>query len=291
MTTPYDLLALGVVDIEFPLRTRAEDAEGATADASADPAAPGRPTAGAEPLRPPLPFLVERLLAAAAPFGMEVEIKSEQRVVGTWTLDVGQRGAADALVSQAQADLYVCASARADPRATGAFLVVRHWSVGSSDRRVLEQLYASLSVAALERLDSLLGGGASEGDPVRECVLYLVDARRSGGGFRLDRLQARLLEELEGELPIAGLDLRVAYGRGKGTRPHGLAATVPTPLTAESPGAAGPHTPPAPVLPLAEVFVPETVAPKNLRWNRRASDRARALAAAAEALREPDEAR
>ena len=176
---PPETPAAAPLDIEFPLRTRAEDAEGASRDAAATNAAIGRLTAVAAPLRPPLPFLVERLLSAAGPFGLEVEIKSEHRVVGTWTVEVNLRGVGDAFVSQAQADLYVCGSARADPRATGAFLVVRQWSVGSSDNRQLEQLYAGISVATLERLDSLLGGVPNESGASRECVLYLVDARRA----------------------------------------------------------------------------------------------------------------
>ena len=288
MTTPPDTPAAEPLDIEFPLRTRAEDAEGASPGAAATNAAIGRLTAVAAPLRPPLPFLVERLLSAAGPFGLEVEIKSEHRVVGTWTVEVNLRGVGDAFVSQAQADLYVCGSARGDPRATGAFLVVRHWSVGSFDSRELEQLYGALSVATLERLDSLLGGVPNESGAARECVLYLVDARRAAAAFRLNRLQARLLEELEGDHPIVGLDLLVAHGRGTGTRPHGLSATVPTPLAAESrnPVRAGfQETTLAPSIPVGEVFVAETVSPENLRWNRRASDKARALLLAAEELR------
>ena len=42
------------------------------------------------------------------------------------------------------------------------------------------------------------------------------------------------------------------------------------------------------VFPVGEVFVPETVSPENLRWHRRASDRARALLTATEALRMTD---
>ena len=214
MSTPPETAAAEPLDIEFPLRTRAEDAEGASRDAAATNAAIGRLTAVAAPLRPPLPFLVERLLSAAGPFGLEVEMKSEHRVVGTWGLEVNLRGVGDAFVSQAQADLYVCASAQGDPRSTGAFLVVRQWSVGSSDSRQLEQLYAGLSVAVLERLDSLLGGLPNESGGARECVLYLVDARQAAAPFRLNRLQARLLEELEGEHPIVGIDMLVAHGRG-----------------------------------------------------------------------------
>ena len=121
----------------------------------------------------------------------------------------------------------------------------------------------------------------------RECVLYLVDARRAAAAFRLDRLQARLLEELEGDHPVAGVDLLVAHGRGTGTRPHGLASTVPTPLGAESRNhvRAAAVTTLVPSIPVGEVFVAETVSPENLRWNRRASDRARALQAFAEAQR------
>jgi hypothetical protein len=287
VSSDYEPEAGAPLDIELPFRTRAEDAEGASPDAAATNAALGRLTAVAAPLRPPLPFLVEQLLSAAGPFGLEVEIKSDYRVVGTWSVEVTLRGVGENFVSQAQADLFVCGSARADPRATGAFLVVRQWSLGSNDTRQLEQLYGSLAVAALERLDSLIGNVPNEQGAPRECVLYLVDQRQAAGSFRLDRLQARLLEELEGNHPIVGIDLLVAHGRGTGTRPHGLASTVPTPLGSESRnevrGAA--ETTLVPRIPVGEVFVAEIVSPQNLRWNRRASDRARALQAAAEALR------
>jgi len=287
VSTPPGATTSEPLDIELPFKTRAEDAEGASPDAAATNAALGRVAA---PLRPPLPFLVERLLCATGPFGLEVEIKSDYRVVGTWSVEVTQRGVGEAFVSQAQADLYVCGSARADPRATGAFLVIRNWTVASGDSRQLEQLYASVAVATLERLDSLLGNVPHEQPGPRECVLYLIDQRQSGASSRLDRLQARLLEELEGDHPIVGLDLLVAHGRGTGTRPHGLASTVPTPLGAESHKGARlrGETMLVPSIPIGEVFVAEIVSPENLRWNRRASDRARALQAAAEALREAE---
>ena len=251
----------------------------------------------AAPLRPPLPFLVERLLSAAGPFGLEVEIKSEHRVVGTWAVEVNLRGVGDAFVSQAQADLYVCGSARGDPRATGAFLVVRQWSVGSSDSRQLEQLYAGLSVAALERLDSLLGGVPNESGAPRECVLYLVDARRAAAP-----VSAR---------PAAGSAARGAGRRASDRRRrparrpwarHRHPAARPRLDGADAarrrvanPARAAQETTLAPSIPVGEVFVAETVSPENLRWNRRASDKARALLAAAEELRaaaaEPEETR
>ena len=285
MNTTSTIPATAPIDIELPFRTRAEDAEGASPDAAATNAALGRLTAVAAPLRPPLPFLVERLLSAAGPFGLEVEIKSEYRVVGTWSLELTQRGVGEAFVSQAQADLYVCGSARADPRATGAFLVIRNWSVGSTDSRQLEQLYGGLAVATLERLDSLLGNVPDEQGGARECVLYLVDQRHGAASFRLDRLQTRLLEEIEGDHPVSGVDLLVAHGRGTGTRPHGLASTVPTPLGSDARNGArvAAETTLAPSIPVGEVFVAEIVSPENLRWHRRASDRARAMQAAVEA--------
>ena len=261
---------------------RAEDAEGASRGAAATNAAIGRLTAVAAPLQPPLPFLVERLLTAAGPFGLGVELKSEHRVVGRWNLEINLRGLGDAFVSQCQGDLYVCGSARGDSRATGAFLVVRQWSAGSADSRQLEQLYARLSVAALERLASLLGGVPNEGGGRRDCVLYLVDARNGAGPFRLDRLQSRLLEELEGEHPIPGVDMLVAHGRGTGTRPHGLALPAPPAAEPRSAARASEETAVTPGIPVGEVFIAETVSPENLRWNRRASDRARALVAATE---------
>ena len=290
MSTSLEPVSAATVDIEFPLRTRAEDAEGASRDAATTNAAIGRLTAVAAPLRPPLPFLVQRLLSAAGPFGLEVEMKSDGRVVGTWSLELTVRGVGDAFVSQAQGDLFVCGSASGNRRATGSFLVVRNWSVGSRDSRQAEQLYASLAVAALERLDSLLGNVPNEEGLPRECVLYLIDASTAAGAFRLDRLQARLLEELEGERPIIGVDILVAHGRGTGTRPHGSASTLPAPLGVEARNGARSVAILGSPIPVGEVFIPEVVSPENLRWNRRASDRVRALQvaqAAAEARNPP----
>ncbi|MEP7301148.1 MAG: hypothetical protein ABI699_06440 [Caldimonas sp.] len=268
------------LDIEFPLQTRAGDATLAGTFAASNSAI-GPSTILASPSCSPLPFLAERLLAAAGPFGLDVEIKSEERVVGTWTLEVNPRDANGAFVSQAKADLYVCASVHGDLRATAAFLVLRQWWVSMTDLQQLEQLYGCLGVAALERLDSLLGGAPNEGAEARVCVLFLVDGRRQDRRFfSLDRLQIRLLEELESEHAIAGMDLRVAHGRGIGTRPQAIcASTLPTALKAGSDEAA---RPPGRRPMIGEVFVRETVSTANVRWNRRASDRVRAIAESAE---------
>lgn len=250
------------LDIELPPRTRASDA--------------GR----AEP-SPALPFIVDRLLWAPGPFGLEVEIKSDDRVVGTWSLEVTPRNAADASVSQAKASLHVCGSARRDPRADGAFLVVTQWWV-PADGEQLEQLYEALSIATIERLDSLLGGSAEgEDSDDRSCVLYLIDGRRGDRQlFSPDRLQIRILEDLERDHSIPGLDLRVAHHRGAGTRPHvGFASTRPASATlgSDHPSAdvvAGGTA--QPWRRVDKIFVRETLSPANMRWNRRATDRQRA---------------
>jgi len=275
------------LDIEFPFKTRVGDATGASGTVAAANIALERPTMVASTPSRPLPFLADRLLSAPAPFGLEVEIKSEERVVGTWALEINPRDADGTYVSQARADLYVCASARGDPRATGAFLVVRQWWVSMSDPLQLENLYERLSVAALERLDSLTGGVPNPNGESRVCVLFLVDGRRRDRKlFSLDRLQIRLLEDLESEHAVAGVDMRVAHGRGTGTRPHAVfASTLPTPFGADAdagprPRAEGTQAP-ASGARIGEVFIRETVSTENLRWNRRASDRARAISESA----------
>lgn len=272
------------IDIEFPLKTRGSGATGAERVTAVTNAAIERLTSIALPPRVPLPFLAERLLSAEAPFGLEVEVKSEERVVGTWKIEVNPRDGGGAYVSQAKANLYVCASGRGDARATGAFLVVRQWWVRVSDREQLEQLYKSLSVAALERLDSLLGGVPDETGESRECVLFLVDGRRHDRKlFSLDRLQRRLLADLEGHHAIAGIELSVAHGHGTGTRPSAaFASTLPAPMSSGDPGAgSGEHplatAPPARTSLIGEVFIRETVSTENVRWNRRASDRVDAM--------------
>jgi hypothetical protein len=268
------------LDIEFPLKTRGGDCTDAKRGSStcvAADAANERPTSSAPVRRAPVPFLVQRLLAAPGPFGLAVELKSEGRVVGTWSIEVNPRDAGTDCVSQVKADLYVCASARGDARATGAFLVIRQWWGRVSDREQLEQLYEGLSVAVLERLGALMEGGPDEIGESNACVLFLVDGRRLDRTlFSLDRLQIRILEDLESDHAIAGMQLRVAHGRGTGTRPNVVFAS--TQQAADSrPGAVDQHAGNARISLANEVFVRETVSAENLRWNRRASDRALAM--------------
>jgi hypothetical protein len=268
MTMPLRLL-----DIEFPLRTRAGDGarepEGRVAEGAANKTAAETIPVALVPSAP-VQFIAERLLAAPGPFGLEVETKSDQRVVGSWNLEVNLRSASGAFVSQAKGHLYVCGSIRGDARATGSFLVLRQWWVQVSDPLELERLYEALSVAVLERLDSLLGNVRNDTAELPTCVLFLVDDRiLDRKCLSLDRLQIRLLEDLEGEHAIAGVDLRVAHGRGKEMQPHiGFSLTVPAPLagdTGDDRRSRGSQR--------EEVFVRETLSPANLRWRRRASDR------------------
>jgi hypothetical protein len=157
------------LDIELPFEARGMDIIGAVAERQASLASASAPSR----------FLVDLLLLAKpGPFALEVEIKSDDRVVGVWNIEVNPRDCGGAYVSQAKANLYVCASARGDARATGAFLVVNQWWVNISNNEQLDQRYASLSAAVLERLESLLGGFANETGERRSCVLYLVDGRR-----------------------------------------------------------------------------------------------------------------
>ena len=210
--------------------------------------------------------MVDLLLFAKKTFGLEVEVKSEERVVGSWSIELNLRGAANVYVSQVKANLYVCASSRGDPRATGAFLVIRQWWVTVSDKEQLEQLYFALSTAVLERLEALVESGSADTREVyaegRACVLFLLDERRlDRKHLSLERLQSQMLADLDGGHAVPGLDLRVAHGKGTGTQPT-LAWTLPMSLDCMDSRPEG-----------AGVFVPEAVSPKNARWNKRASDR------------------
>jgi hypothetical protein len=275
------LLESPIPDIELPLRTRREDAAERSHDANVANPASAASTVAALAVCPPLPFLVSRLLSAHGPFGLEVELKSRERVVGTWTIDVDPR-ATHARASRVEANLYVCASVRGDVRATGAFLVLRQWTVPVSNKAQLESLYEALSVAVLERLGSLLGGVPNATGESRLCVLLLVDGRRlNKKDFSLDRLQVRLLENLESEYSVVGVDLRVAHGRGKGIKPHVVfACTLTAPLEDADSGIRVEtervaRAPCASQSLIGEVFVRETLSPTNMRWSRRASDRLR----------------
>ncbi|MCE9661791.1 MAG: hypothetical protein K8R60_24975 [Burkholderiales bacterium] len=240
-------MSLPLLDIEFPLRTRAADSASNSGQ-----------------------FIAARLLSAAGRIGIEVEIKSNDRVVGCWSLEVSLPGASSAFAFGAKADLFVCGSIRCDARETGAFLILRQWQVRVSESLALEQLYEALSAAVLERLDSLLGNVWNEAGNLPACVLFLVDDRiLERSLLSLDRLQIRLLEDLEGQRAIAGIDLRVAHGRGKGTRPHaGFSSTLRAPpgeMRVEGRALRQGSK-------RNDVFVRETLSPANMRWHRRASD-------------------
>ncbi len=253
------------VDVRLPFTTRSFDEAGGALARLKSEASRG--------LRGPLPFLARALLAAEGPFGLEVDVKSDDRVVGVWSIDVHLDAVQGVHASRATGHLHVCASAKGDERATGAFLVVRQGSVTDDDSTLARDLVRRLSAAVLERLDALLGTAASRPLESRVCVLHLVDSRQlARKGFDLAALQARLVHDAEGDLGIAGVELRITRGRGTGesTTMH---STLPAPLSRD-----GPAT--APVSLQVGTFVPEFVSPANELWNRRASDKAHALARA-----------
>jgi hypothetical protein len=215
--------------------------EGASRNAAETKAAIGRLTAvcGAARSRR-YPFLVERLLSASAPFGLEVEIKSEQRVVGTWSLEVSQRAIGESYVSQAGAQRPMSAARRAairGPPARSSSCANGRLAAPTAGRS------SSCTPASPSRRSSVSTRSSAacrtrRAARANACSTSSTGARR-GVGLRLDRLQFRLLEELEGEHPIAGVDVLVAHGRGTARVPHGVVSTVPTPLATPTRVASG----------------------------------------------------
>lgn len=217
-----------------------------------------------------LPYPVAELLVAQpGPFNLEVDVKHDDRVVGTWCVECNPHDPAGLLVSHVRAELYVCGSAAGNPRESGAFLAIDSWWVNADDPKQVEALYGCLSSAVIERLSSLLANNARErvGEP-QSLVLYLLDVRRRDRRvLKLGVLEATLLLEIADGHCVAGVDLKVAHGRGIGSSPMGLGRalvqTVPMPF-AYAPGAVDPR---------GVVFIREIVSPANAKWSRRASDR------------------
>jgi hypothetical protein len=251
------------VDIEVPFRGR-----------SGDPGNEGigtlQPSKALHRAWDVLPYPVAELLAAPpGPFRLEVEVKHDDRVVGTWCVECTAADPTGVGVSQVRAALHVCGSAAGNPRECGAFLAIGSWWVDAGDPRQVDALYARLGSIVIERLASLLGNDARErSGHAQPLVLYLLDVRRSDRrSLSLATLQDALLLAMAGGHAVAGVDLKVAHGAGLGTAPtgggQGTAWTPPLPLTfsAMSSDRRG------------EVFIRETVSPANVKWNRRASDR------------------
>lgn len=276
-TTPSRL------DIELPFKVRAvADERRDGSDPEADPshrAAPGPPVT-----TPFAPLLDQLLDAGPGPFGMQIDVKHDHRVVGTWDIDICPRDPSDVHVSQANAVLHACVAADGDPRATAAFLVLGHWWVNSADPFQLDQLYEALTYAVLDRFDALMSGRADLARTMPPYVLYLVDGReRKPRVFKVARLEHMLLRALGDGKAVPGLDLHVAHGRSMGVSP--LSATLPSDLSgadlappdvptidAGSPDSLPAKKParPAPVRRRAEeVFVPERLSEENLRWMRK----------------------
>jgi hypothetical protein len=271
------------LDIELPFRTRAADAaDRPREDRRAEPRTPGisgaaRPTL----VCAHLPLLDELVAASSGPYGLEVEVKQDGRVVGTWELDVSPRIACAVHVSQARAALHVCVSARGDPRATGGFLVLSHWWVNPGDDEQASQLYDELTAAVLVRLGSLTEHIPEHAEPMPPYVLYLVDGRtRKVKFFSLPRLASDLLEALSRDDVIHKLPLQIAHGRGLGSSP--VAPTMPADLRElEQPVAPKQRSAAVPWNPASarrrvepgEGFVREELSAENLRWARLAETR------------------
>jgi hypothetical protein len=272
------------VDIELPFKVRAVDqAPVGTIDDGA-----GRPRRAAPGPSVTTPFapLLDRLLdAGPGPFAMQVEVKHDHRVVGTWDIDICPGDPADVHGSQASATLHACVAADGNPRATAAFLVLNHWWVNSGDPFRLDQLYEALTCGVLDRLDVLMKGRADLGRAMPPYVLFLVDGRaKKPRVFKAARLEHALLRALGDGRAVPGLDLHVAHGHGTGVSP--LSATLPSDLSGaeiepadasavaagsgDKPGAKPPVPPPLRRR-AGEVFVPERLSEENLRWLRKAS--------------------
>jgi hypothetical protein len=217
-----------------------------------------------------LPYPVAELLAAQpGTFDLAVDVKHDDRVVGSWSVECNPPDPSGLLVCHVRSMLYVCGSPAGNPRESGAFLAISSWWVNADDPKQSESLYACLGEEVIARLASLLGDEERAGTGERQSlVLYLLDVRRRDRRkLSLAVLEAALLLELADGDGVPGVDLKVAHGRGGGSSPiagFGVNPTLPMPLgfgEATSGDRRG------------QVFVRETVTPANTRWNRRASDR------------------
>jgi hypothetical protein len=244
----------GALDIELPFRTRAADAANQRrGERRAAPRVRETPVTALPTLVcAHLPLLDELMAAPPGRYALEVEVKQDERVVGTWQLDVSPRNACAVYVSQARAALHVCVSAAGDPRATGAFLVLSHWWVNAGDDEQLGQLYDELTAETLARLGSLTEHIPAHAEPMPPLVLYLVDGRtRKVKFFSLPRLASELLDALGESDAVPKLALLVAHGKGLGSSP--VASTMPAdlpvseeavaPTRPSAPARGVPHTP------------------------------------------------
>jgi hypothetical protein len=272
------------VDIELPFKVRAVDEERRRDDD--DEAGWSRRGTTAPPVTTPFAPLLDQLLdSGPGPFGLQVDVKHDHRVVGTWDIDISPRDPTDVHVSQAQAVLHACVAADGNPRETAAFLVLAHWWVNSADPLQLDQLYEGLTYAILDRFDALMQERADLARTMPPFVLYLVDGRkRKPRVFKAARLEHAILRALSDGHAVPGLDLHVAHGRSSGVSP--ISATLPSDLsladllppdvpTIDADPDARPGkkaAPPPPVRRRAdEVFVPERLSEENLRWMRKSS--------------------
>lgn len=271
---------LANVDIELPFKVRADDA---TRRRDAAVAAAAR--ASAPQIATPFAPLLDRLLDAGhGPFGLQVDVKHDHRVVGSWEIEIGPSESADVHGSQARAVLNACVAADGSVRATAAFLVLHRWWVTSADPFQFDQLYEGLTHAVLDRFEWLMEDRADLARTMPPYVVYLVDGRQKKlRVFKAARLEQSLLRALGDGRAVPGLDLHVAHGRGTGVSP--LSATLPDdlggadrtsseldPSDGESTGRATKKPPTEPVRRRAdEVFVPERLSQANLRWMRKGS--------------------
>jgi hypothetical protein len=164
----------------------------------------------------------------AGQYGLVVDVLGDDRVVGTWAIELHPRDALGSLICNTKARLQACASTCGEARSNSAFLVVAQWPGNVQDNGQRSRLYRQLCLAVVARLDSI-----AEMLPVEAhmppYVLFLVDGRprneRKVESLNLARLQSELLHMLEGSELAAELDLKVAHGQGTGSSP--LPPTVP----------------------------------------------------------------
>ena len=95
--------------------------------------------------------------APAGHHGLAIDVTDDNRVVGTWLIELHPRDARGTLICNARARLEVCASMCGDARSNNAFLVITQWPTNVTDRQQQSQLYLQLCQGVLARLDTVAG--------------------------------------------------------------------------------------------------------------------------------------
>lgn len=159
------------------------------------------------------------LMTATFPGPLALDIcVYDDRIVGSWPLELNRKLPGSALTSHVEARLHACASLRGLPSATEAYVVLDAWICQGGYPTHVTEVIAVLARAVLLRLESLMSAlGTSSWARVPYRLKLVDNVKNHDSRSTLMALGTELEARIQAARPLDGIELEVVLAGCSGS--------------------------------------------------------------------------